>query len=107
MKVLKLSMIQLSRNPWCTRRIGRLLVAVHFVVMTVAMSMATPVNAAGSGTDPGAVASENQAGDGESYWGSIPARSDSIAAEAEFQKTPRPAWEYPLLVPYYIIKVPG
>lgn len=51
-------------------------------------------------------ANELRDGDGESYWGVIPARSDSAAMEAKLEKTPRPAWEYPLLVPQYILKVP-
>lgn len=40
----------------------------------------------------------------ESYWGPIPARSDSIAAV--FLADPRPAWEYPLLVPYRAAGLP-
>ena len=40
----------------------------------------------------------------ESYWGPVPAPSDSTAAA--FGQTPRPAWEYPLLIPYRIAGIP-
>lgn len=43
-------------------------------------------------------------GTGESYWGPIPAPSDST--QTEFDGAPRPAWEYPLLVPYRVVEFP-
>jgi hypothetical protein len=45
-------------------------------------------------------------GSGSSYWGPIPSRVDSTVAEAKMSRTPRPTWEYPLLVPHYILKAP-
>ena len=43
-------------------------------------------------------------GSGQSYWGPIPARADSV--EATIVASPRPLWEYPILVPYRIVEFP-
>jgi len=54
-------------------------------------------------TDEDAAAAR-PAGYGESYWGYIPPPADSISAP--FRNTPRPLWEYPLLVPYRVAEFP-
>ncbi len=40
----------------------------------------------------------------DSYWGPIPARSDSVAAE--FREQPRPTWENVALTPYWVVGLP-
>lgn len=55
-------------------------------------------------SDSGGSSHLRPAGSGESYWGSIPAPADSISAV--FYNTPRPLWEYPLLVPYRVAESP-
>ncbi len=51
-----------------------------------------------------ATSAHGKDGSGESYWGPIEARADSNSTEVE--QNPRPAWEYPLLVPYRIVQLP-
>jgi len=39
-----------------------------------------------------------------SYWGPLPAPADSVTSR--FENRPRAGWEYPLLVPIYVVRLP-
>lgn len=65
-------------------------------------AMETP---ASTDTDTGSGdARPSAAGFGESYWGPIPAPTDST--QRAFPASPRPLWEYPLLGPYRVLQFP-
>ena len=67
-------------------------------------SAASQEQSSESGSNRFDAATARLTGYGESYWGYIPPPADSISAP--FRNTPRPLWEYPLLVPYRIAELP-
>ncbi len=69
-----------------------------------AADTASPAQADQTDQTPAAAAPPPTPANGASVWGPIPLPADSTTAA--YRTRPRPAWEYPVLVPYQLVNLP-
>jgi len=90
--------------PGMSRPKGPILRSMPSTALATALLLVSLLATSGRVAADETTAQSAHDGSGQSYWGAIPARVDTV--EAQVEPDPRPLWEYPILVPYRIVEFP-